>query len=81
MFSYFSGRSVGDLVSEYGSTGYGVFKIAVAEAVADGIKPIREKYEGLSDAEVDEVMATSAAKAREMADGTIAVVREAVGLT
>ena len=81
MFSFFSGRSVDDLVAEYGSGGYGVFKVAVAEAVAEGIKPIREAYEGLSDAEVARVMTSSAQRARDMADGTIAMVREATGLT
>lgn len=81
MFSFFSERSVDDLVAEYGTSGYGVFKVAVAEAVAEGIKPIREAYEGLTDAEVAEVMASSAERAREMADGTISVVREATGLT
>lgn len=81
MFSFFSGRPVDDLVAEYGSGGYGVFKVAVAEAVAEGIKPIREAYEGLSDAEVARVMTSSAETAREMADGTIAMVREAAGLT
>ncbi|MEA1902236.1 MAG: tryptophan--tRNA ligase [Actinomycetota bacterium] len=81
MFSYFSGRAIDDLVAEYRSSGYGVLKIAVAEVVAEGVKPIREAYEGMSDTEVADVMATSAEKAREMADSTITLVREAVGLT
>ena len=80
IFSYFSGRPIDDLVAEYGSGGYGTFKTAVAEAVADGIKPIREAYEGLSDAEVFRVMADSAARARVSADATMAQVRQAVGL-
>lgn len=81
MFSYFSGRTVDDLVAEYATGGYGHFKLAVAEAVADGVEPIREKYRGLSDAEVSSVMADSADRARVSADETISVVKEAVGLT
>jgi tryptophanyl-tRNA synthetase len=80
MFSFFGGRSIDDLVSEYGESGYGAFKVAVGESIAEGIKPIRDAYEALSDAEVAEVMASSAARAREMAKGTMAAVRESVGL-
>lgn len=80
MFSYFSGRSTDDLVEEYHTGGYGAFKLAVAEAVADGIKPIRAAYEGMSDDEVSKVMANSAERAAVSADATMAVVKEAVGL-
>ncbi len=80
MFSFFSGRSIDDLVSEYGESGYGALKVAVGESIAEGIKPIRDAYEAISDAEVAEVMASSAARAREMAKGTMAAVRESVGL-
>jgi len=81
IFSYFSGRTVEDLVSEYRTGGYGHFKAAVAEAVAAGIKPIRETYEEMSDSEVAELMATGAERAREMADQTMDEVRSAVGLS
>jgi len=81
IFSYFSGRPIDDLVAEYGSGGYGVFKMAVAEAVAEGVKPIREAYLGLSDEEVVKVMADSAERATVSADRTLAEVRVAVGLS
>ncbi len=81
IFSYFSERSIDDLVEEYGTGGYGAFKIAVAEAVADGVKAIREAYEGLADDEVIEVMADSATRARASADHTMSEVRAAVGLS
>jgi tryptophanyl-tRNA synthetase len=81
IFSFFSGRSIDDLVAEFGTGGYGVFKMAVAEAVADGIKPIREAYQGMSDDEVSEVMSDSAERARVSADETLTEVRQAVGLS
>jgi len=81
MFSFFSGRSIDDLVSEYSTSGYGVFKVAVAEAVAKGIEPIREAYEGMSDTDVADVMSASAIRARVSADTTMTLVREATGLT
>ncbi len=80
MFAYFSGRSIPDLVEEYREGGYGQFKLAVAEAVAKGIEPIREAYEGMSDDEVSTVMADSAERAAVSADATIDVVKDAVGL-
>lgn len=80
IFSHFSGRSIDDLVEEYRTGGYGQFKLAVAETVAAGIKPIREAYEGMSDEEVSRVMSDSAERAAISADATMAVVKEAVGL-
>ena len=80
ILSFFSQRSIDDLVAEHGSSGYGAFKVAVGEAVAEGIKPIREAFEGMSDAEVADVMAASAERAREMAEVTMISVREKVGL-
>ena len=80
IFSVFSGRSIDDLVAEFGTSGYSVFKTAVAEAVVDALKPIQEAYNAISDAEVNQVMATSAEKARVSAEETMARVRSAVGL-
>ena len=80
IFSFFTGRSIDDLVGEYATSGYGSFKTAVGEAVAEGIKPIRDSYEGMSDAEVAGVMSSSAARARDMADETMTSVRAATGL-
>ena len=81
IFSFFTGRPIDDLVAEYATGGYGSFKSAVAEAVADGIKPIREAYDGMSDTEVADVMSSSAQRARGMAEETMASVRERVGLS
>jgi len=81
IFSYFTGRSIEGIVGEFASGGYGGFKLAVAEAVASGIEPIREAYEGMSDSEVVRVMADSAERAKVSADATLEVVRAAVGLS
>jgi len=81
ILSFFSGRAVDDLVAEHRTGGYGAFKDAVAEAVAAGVGPIREAFEGMSDAEVSRVMDESAARAVVSAEETLDVVRQAVGLT
>lgn len=80
IFSFFSGRSVEDLAAEYRTGGYGVFKSAVAEAVAAGVKPIREAHQGMSDSEVSAVMSSSAERAKVMAEETMESVREVTGL-
>jgi tryptophanyl-tRNA synthetase len=80
LFSVFSGRPIADLVSEFGSGGYGRFKEAVAEAIAEGLAPIRERYHQLDDADVSEVMARGAATARDRAETSMKTVREKVGI-
>lgn len=80
IFSVFSGRSIDDLVGEYGSSGYGTFKAAVAEAVVESLRPIQDAYLGISDSEVAAVMSASAEKAKVSAEATLTLVREAVGL-
>jgi tryptophanyl-tRNA synthetase len=80
LFSVFSGRSIPDLVAEYGGAGYGSFKLAAAEAISDGLAPIRSRYEALNEAEVEKAMARGAAIARDRAEIEMRSVREKVGI-
>lgn len=80
IFSVFSGRDIADLATEYQNSGYGTFKVAVAEAVVEALRPIQEAYHDLSDAEVARVVEDSAARAKESAAQTMSLVRDAVGL-
>ena len=80
ILSFFTGRDVQELAEEHRSGGYGSFKAVVAEAVAAGVKPIREAYQAMSDTEVSEVMSSSAERARVMAEETMDEVREVTGL-
>ena len=81
IFAHFSGRSIDELAGEYRTGGYGNFKSAVADTVTSAVAPIRQAYEGMSDAEVSQVMSESAATARDMAERTMVEVRAAVGLS
>ncbi|MFP3915584.1 MAG: tryptophan--tRNA ligase, partial [Actinomycetota bacterium] len=56
IFSFFTGRKVDEVVDEYADSGYGRFKQAVAEAVIDGLTPIRTRFKQLDDAEVARIM-------------------------
>jgi len=80
ILSIYTGKPVADLVDEYADAGYGAFKIAVAEAVAEGLAPIRNDYNALDDAEVSRIMARGALDARSRAEHEMADVRTKVGL-
>jgi len=80
LFSVFADRPIPDLVAEYGATGYGNFKIAAAEAIAEGLAPMRAAYQALDDAEVEKTMARGAATARDRAEDSMRTVREKIGI-
>jgi tryptophanyl-tRNA synthetase len=67
---------------EFDGSGYGDFKTAVADAVVDWLAPVRERYEELrgDPAELERILAAGADKARAIASGTLADVREAMGV-
>ncbi len=47
IYSTVTGKSIDDIVSDFSSKGYGDFKIAVGEAVADHLEPVRTEYQKL----------------------------------
>ena len=67
---------------EFDGSGYGDFKAAVAEAVVDYLTPVRERYENLrpDEAALEAALTAGAEKAREIAAGTLAEVRSAIGI-
>jgi tryptophanyl-tRNA synthetase len=62
--------------------GYGDLKVAVADAVVGMLAPVRERYGEIRPDEerLEAILAQGAEKARAMAAGTLADVREAMGL-
>jgi tryptophanyl-tRNA synthetase len=80
IMSLFTGRTTQSIEDEYGSSGYGKFKPAVAEAVIEGLAPIREAFAALDDSDVERVVREGAAVARERAEEFQKRVRERVGL-
>jgi tryptophanyl-tRNA synthetase len=71
-----------DIEREFDGSGYGDFKTAVAEAVVDWLAPVRERYDELrADPDgLERTLAEGADKARAIASGTLADVREAMGV-
>ena len=44
IYSIFTGRSFDEITSDFAGKGYGDFKLAVGEAVADGLEPVRTEF-------------------------------------
>jgi tryptophanyl-tRNA synthetase len=67
---------------EFQGSGYGDFKKAAAEAVVEYLSPVRERYAELrADAdELDRILMAGAERAREIASGTLADVRDRMGI-
>lgn len=76
-----TGREVGELEEEFAGAGYGDFKTAVAEAVIEALRPLRERYAELAadPGEVERILAGGAERAREVASRTLAEARQAMG--
>jgi tryptophanyl-tRNA synthetase len=81
IYSALSGTPVAELEQQYAGSGYGAFKKDVAEVVAGALAPIRERTAELlaDEAGLDKLLAAGAARAREVASGTMAGVRELAG--
>jgi len=71
-----------DIEREFSGSGYGDFKGAVADAVVEYLAPVRERYAELRPDEGarEETLAAGAEKARGIATGTLAEVRDAMGI-
>jgi tryptophanyl-tRNA synthetase len=76
------GSSEEEIEREFEDSGYGDFKAAVAEAVVHFLAPVRERYDELRPDEtaLERALSSGAEKAREIAAGTLAEVREAIGV-
>lgn len=68
--------------AEFEGAGYGDFKKAVADAVVDFLAPVRAAYPEIreDEGEIERILARGAEKARDLASGTLADVRQAMGV-
>jgi tryptophanyl-tRNA synthetase len=67
---------------EFDGQQYGAFKTAVAEALVDFLRPVRERYEEIrpDEAAIEATLAEGAERARAMASETLRDVRRAMGV-
>ena len=82
IYSAATGHSIPEIEKEFEGKGYGEFKLAVGEAVADAMAPIRQRFEELSKdkAYVDGIIRQNAERAAYMANKTLRKVQKKVGL-
>ncbi len=81
IYSSLTGTPVEEIVAKYEGRGYGDLKGDLAEIVTEFVTPFRDRTFSLLDdkAQLDEVMADGAAKARVVASKTLADVYAALG--
>ncbi len=82
ILSVVRGTGPEEIEREFDGSGYGDFKAAVADAVADYLAPVRERYAELrpDEAAIEETLIVGADKARAIAAETLADVRDAMGI-
>ena len=82
IYSAITGKTFAEIEREFDGKGYGDFKLAVGETVADLLSPIQEKFNIIrSDkAEMERIYRDGAEKARYIANKTLRKVYKKVGL-
>ena len=81
IYRAFSGKSYEEIEREFDGKGYGDFKLAVGEACADGLSPVREEFARLmaDKAHLEAVMKAGADEARYYASKTVSKVKRKIG--
>lgn len=81
IYSKLTDKSIEDIEREYDGLGYGKFKGDVAEAIVEGLRPVREKFEYLMKNKdyLEEVYAKGANEAEMVARKTLRKVYKKVG--
>lgn len=81
IYSVFSGIPVKELEKQYEGSGYGAFKKDMVEAVTEGIRPIKEKFDEIRDSkELTDILEDGAQRAGVIAQKTLKRVKKAFGL-
>lgn len=82
IYSVITGLGFEQIEKEFEGKGYGDFKLAVGEAVAEQLRPIREEFARISKdkAYLEENYRKGAEKAASIADRTMSKVKKKVGL-
>ncbi len=81
IYSSITGKSVEDTVNEFRGKGYGEFKMAVGEVVADELSPIKARYEELrkDKAYLESIYSRGAERAYAISNRTLNKVKRKVG--
>jgi tryptophanyl-tRNA synthetase len=82
IFELFTATSRGELEKRYEGKGYAEFKKDLAEVVIEGLKPVQARYRELEGdpAYLDRLLAEGRAKVEPIAEDTLTMVKERIGL-
>lgn len=82
IYSAITGKTMEEIEAEFAGKGYGDFKAAVGQSVADELRPIRENFARLMEdrAYLEEEMRKGAERATYIANKTLTKVKKRVGL-
>ncbi|WRA98056.1 tryptophan--tRNA ligase [Helicobacter pylori] len=80
IYMLLSDESPEKIEERFKNKGYGDFKKELAEVVIQALKPIQERYQEISDDEVEAVLNSGAKKARPLAQATYQKAKELMGL-
>ncbi|MEJ6490659.1 tryptophan--tRNA ligase [Leucobacter sp. USCH14] len=82
IYSVLSGRSISSIEQEYSGRGYGDLKKGLVEVVEESLAPVRTRTEELlaDPAELDRLLGRAAERANEVANRTLDLVYERIGL-
>jgi tryptophanyl-tRNA synthetase len=81
IYHAFTGKTMEEIEREFDGRGYGDFKMAVGEACADGLAPVRDEFARLmaDKAHLEQVMKNGADEASYYARKTMSKVRRKIG--
>ena len=81
IYRAFTGKSYEEIEREFDGRGYGDFKLAVGEACADGLAPVREEFARLiaDKAHLEQIMKAGAEEARYYARRMMSKVKKKIG--
>lgn len=81
IYTAFTGKTIAEAEKEFEGKGYGDFKLAVGEACADALAPVRSEFERLiaDKAYLEGIMKTNAEQAYRIARKTLSKVQKKVG--
>lgn len=81
IYAALSDKTVKDVLAEFGSKGFGQFKPALSDLAVEVLSPITEEMRRLmaDPTEIDKILASSAERAREVAEPILQKTKELVG--
>jgi len=81
IYSIICGKTISEVEAEFAGQGYGVFKAAVGEAVADHLAPVRDNFARISADKgyLEECYRTGAERASSIAERTLAKMYKKIG--